>query len=99
MSRDGHLPPGVEYDDIPGNRTEDQEWEDLFDWLAGTGLETDEIRRRVDRGETDPESLVCRCGHSWDRHGWARRSEATPCEECTNCGSFRPLAPPIPTVV
>lgn len=41
----------------------------------------------------DPESMKCRCGHGWSMHGWARRTEATPCNDC-GCGDFRPLAPP-----
>jgi hypothetical protein len=34
MSRDGMLPPGVEESDIPGNRPEDAEWEELLEWIS-----------------------------------------------------------------
>lgn len=33
MSRDGYLPNGVEYSDIPGNRPTDLEWEGFHDWI------------------------------------------------------------------
>lgn len=34
MSRDGYLPPGVETWMIPGNRPEDEEWEELLEAIA-----------------------------------------------------------------
>jgi hypothetical protein len=34
MSKDGFLPPGVEDSDIPGNRPEDIEWEELLEWIS-----------------------------------------------------------------
>ena len=42
-----NLPPGVTESMLPGNRPEDQEWEDLFDWLADQDITPDEIRRVV----------------------------------------------------
>jgi hypothetical protein len=40
----GNLPPGVSVSDIPGNRPEDEAWDDLFNWLMDSGLEPKEIR-------------------------------------------------------
>jgi len=34
VSRDGYLPPGVETWMIPGNRPEDEEWEELLEAIA-----------------------------------------------------------------
>lgn len=34
MSRDGYLPPGVETWMIPGNRPQDEEWEELLEAIA-----------------------------------------------------------------
>lgn len=42
-----NLPPGVNPADIPGNGPEDEEWDRLYDWLAGTGLTPHEIREAV----------------------------------------------------
>ena len=42
-----NLPPGCEVSDLPGNRPEDEAWDDLFNWLLGTGLEPKEIRDYV----------------------------------------------------
>jgi hypothetical protein len=45
MSKDGHLPPGVEYHDLPGNRPEDTLWEELCDWICElTNIEPFEIK-------------------------------------------------------
>jgi len=33
---------------IPGNRSEDQEWDDLFEWLSGIGLKPAQIRAWIE---------------------------------------------------
>lgn len=42
-----NLPPGVSDSDIPGNRPEDMEWDNLWDWLGGIDIEPEEIRLMV----------------------------------------------------
>lgn len=36
MSRDGWLPPGVEYSDLPGCRPEDERWDGLLERVPAT---------------------------------------------------------------
>jgi hypothetical protein len=43
-----NLPPGVCDNDIPGNRPEDQEWDDLLDFLSDCGLAAIEIRAAIE---------------------------------------------------
>lgn len=45
--KDDNLPPGVSACDIPGNTPRDDEWEQLFAFLADTGLEPGEITALV----------------------------------------------------
>jgi hypothetical protein len=43
-----NLPPGVSDSDIPGNRPEDQEWDNLWDWLGDKDIEPNELRMMVE---------------------------------------------------
>lgn len=42
-----NLPPGTSSEMIPGNRPEDEEWDEMYQRLCGIGLEPSEILRRV----------------------------------------------------
>lgn len=42
-----NLPPGVNESDIPGNRPEDQEWEDLWLWIAEQGIGPTELKALI----------------------------------------------------
>jgi hypothetical protein len=41
---DSNLPPGVSVSDIPGNRPEDEAWDDIFNQILESGLEPNEVR-------------------------------------------------------
>ena len=38
-----NYPPGVTEDMIPGNRPEDLEWDNIWDWLETVDIEPDEF--------------------------------------------------------
>jgi hypothetical protein len=42
-----NLPPGCSVSDIPGNRPEDQAWEELWDWLMETDLSPHEVKAAI----------------------------------------------------
>jgi hypothetical protein len=45
-----NLPPGCNVSDLPGNTSEDMEWEILNDWLVDSMLTPIEIKQAIFKG-------------------------------------------------
>jgi hypothetical protein len=67
MSRDGYLPPGVEYSHLPGNRPEDVAWDNAVDALTDEDV-ADACTENWLLCAKAQEAVCLRCagrGHEW----------------------------------
>lgn len=52
-----NLPPGVKESDIPGCRLQDKEWGELHEWIDGLDATAEEIRRWIEDGIHDRQTI------------------------------------------
>ena len=72
-----NLPPGVNVSDIPGNRPEDEEWDNVIEAIFASGLSPEEVRIKLGL-----LSMV-RCPRC---HSMTRGHREGSTEFCTTCG-------------